>query len=85
MLLCSLRTYVAKILGSRFEQSGGEGAGIGPHFDRVVRVADAPFDAVDDEVGVELGGDSIQKILSLSFGSKKWLELRLKSELYVNT
>ena len=66
MLLCSLRTYVAKILGSRFEQSGGEGAGVGPHFDRVVDVADAPLYAVDDEISVELGvgGDSIQKMLA---------------------
>ena len=48
-------TYLAKILSLRLEQSGREGASIGPHFDRVVCVADAPLDAVDDEVGVELG------------------------------
>ena len=48
--------YLAKILRLGLEESGGEGAGVGPHLDGVVGVAQAPLDAVDHQVGVELQG-----------------------------
>ena len=48
--------YLAKIFRLGLEEPGGEGAGVGPDFDGVVGVAQAPLDAVDDEVRVELRG-----------------------------
>ena len=49
------KKYLSKIFRLGLEEPGGEGAGVGPHFDGVVGVAQAPLDAVDDQVGVELG------------------------------
>ena len=49
------RRYLAKIFRLGLEEPGGEGAGVGPDLDGVVGVTQAPLDAVDNEVRVELG------------------------------
>ena len=57
--------YLAKLFRLGLEEPGGEGAGVGPHLDGVVGVAQAPLDAVDHQVGVQLQGSDSTSLTNL--------------------